>query len=408
MGDGAKRTLGASPGTPWLLVFDDGDGAGGAAVGRLADLLAQLLARVLVRARRGSRRRGPRTPRGRSPCRRRCWRTRRSRQQSSRDASGSSANQPECTGPPVGYSDTGARCPPVVAERVGRSTKNLPVTDHALRLRPHRSPRTAAPARLIGVAVVGALALVLPRPALRAEPPSPTTILGRLAVLDHVAPSTTSSAPACRPSATCSSSCWRTRATTPPSALRPTTPTWPPPCPPPGPSCTNYYGIGHFSNDNYVALISGQAPNPDNQADCLHYVDFPATATVAADGQISDSGCVFPTSVTTVANQLDPGPPDLEGLHAGHGQHPVPRVRGVRPRRPSGSPDRHRGGRSRGRLRGPPQPLRLLPLDHRRHRHVRRRRGPARHHRRGPPGQHTGRRHRSGHRPPSRWPPPPT
>ena len=67
---------------------------------------------------------------------------------------------------------------------------------------------------------------------------------------------------------------------------------------------TNYYGIGHFSNDNYVAMVSGQAPNPLNQADCLHFVDFPATATVAADGQISDTGCVFPGSVTTVANQL--------------------------------------------------------------------------------------------------------
>ena len=67
---------------------------------------------------------------------------------------------------------------------------------------------------------------------------------------------------------------------------------------------TEYYGIGHFSNDNYVALISGQAPNPLNQSDCIQFVNFPATATVASDGQIDDSGCVFPTSVTTVANQL--------------------------------------------------------------------------------------------------------
>ncbi len=67
---------------------------------------------------------------------------------------------------------------------------------------------------------------------------------------------------------------------------------------------TQYYGIGHFSNDNYIALISGQAPNPLNQADCLQFVNFPGTATVAPDGQISDSGCVFPTTVTTVANQL--------------------------------------------------------------------------------------------------------
>ncbi len=67
---------------------------------------------------------------------------------------------------------------------------------------------------------------------------------------------------------------------------------------------SNYYAIGHHSLDNYVALISGQAPNPLTQGDCLDYVDFPATATVAAEGQISDSGCVYPAGVDTVANQL--------------------------------------------------------------------------------------------------------
>jgi hypothetical protein len=68
---------------------------------------------------------------------------------------------------------------------------------------------------------------------------------------------------------------------------------------------SQYYGIGHNSNDNYIAMISGQAPNPSNQADCPVFADFPTTATVAADGQISDSGCVFPTPVTTLADQLD-------------------------------------------------------------------------------------------------------
>ena len=66
----------------------------------------------------------------------------------------------------------------------------------------------------------------------------------------------------------------------------------------------NYYGIGHFSNDNYIAFVSGQAPNPSNQADCPTFANFPATATVAGNGQISGSGCVFPASVPTVANQL--------------------------------------------------------------------------------------------------------
>jgi hypothetical protein len=68
---------------------------------------------------------------------------------------------------------------------------------------------------------------------------------------------------------------------------------------------TNYYAIGHLSNDNYIALVSGQAPNPLNQADCQTFVDFPSTATVGADGQISGSGCVFARSVQTVADQLD-------------------------------------------------------------------------------------------------------
>ena len=67
----------------------------------------------------------------------------------------------------------------------------------------------------------------------------------------------------------------------------------------------NYYGIGHFSNDNYAAFISGQPPNSDNQLDCLTsgYANFPS-----GDGQISGiqqgAGCVFPSAVTTLANQL--------------------------------------------------------------------------------------------------------
>jgi hypothetical protein len=67
---------------------------------------------------------------------------------------------------------------------------------------------------------------------------------------------------------------------------------------------TQYYGIGHHSLDNYVALVSGQAPNPLTQGDCLDYVDFPAGATLAPDGLLTDSGCLYPADVETVANQL--------------------------------------------------------------------------------------------------------
>ena len=33
----------------------------------------------------------------------------------------------------------------------------------------------------------------------------------------------------------------------------------------------NYYGTGHFSLDNYVSMVSGQATQPDTQADCPFY-----------------------------------------------------------------------------------------------------------------------------------------
>ena len=67
---------------------------------------------------------------------------------------------------------------------------------------------------------------------------------------------------------------------------------------------TNYYGIGHESNDNYVAMVSGQAPNPQNQGDCPIFSDFASTGVVVPPGQLVGTGCVFPTSVPTVGNQL--------------------------------------------------------------------------------------------------------
>jgi hypothetical protein len=65
----------------------------------------------------------------------------------------------------------------------------------------------------------------------------------------------------------------------------------------------NYYGIGHFSLDNYIALISGQGPNLATQADCQTFTPFVQTGT-AADGQAVGTGCVYPASVQTIAGQL--------------------------------------------------------------------------------------------------------
>jgi hypothetical protein len=84
----------------------------------------------------------------------------------------------------------------------------------------------------------------------------------------------------------------------------------------------NYYGTGHFSLDNYVSLVSGQATQPDTQADCPYYDKF--TGTVDTSGKLTNNpnygqvasaagpnaaagsnGCVYPADVPTLFNQLD-------------------------------------------------------------------------------------------------------
>jgi hypothetical protein len=66
---------------------------------------------------------------------------------------------------------------------------------------------------------------------------------------------------------------------------------------------SQYYGIGHNSLDNYLAMISGQAPNLFTQGDCPFYTNvFPGQPTTG--GQVIGQGCVYPASVATVSNQL--------------------------------------------------------------------------------------------------------
>lgn len=66
----------------------------------------------------------------------------------------------------------------------------------------------------------------------------------------------------------------------------------------------NYYATTHLSLGNYIAMISGQGPNPMTQTDCQFFVNF-LPATPAAHGQVRGSGCVYPRSVKTVADQLE-------------------------------------------------------------------------------------------------------
>jgi hypothetical protein len=84
----------------------------------------------------------------------------------------------------------------------------------------------------------------------------------------------------------------------------------------------NYYGTGHFSFDNYLASVSGQATQPDTQADCPYYDHFSGhvdtsgslrsdpnygqmTSAQGANGAIGANGCVYPASVPTLFKQFD-------------------------------------------------------------------------------------------------------
>ena len=82
----------------------------------------------------------------------------------------------------------------------------------------------------------------------------------------------------------------------------------------------NYYGTGHFSQDNYIALASGQGTQPDEQNDCsVKDSDFSSNDQIVkaglSKGQAKSlagpnaanglNGCTYPTDVPTLFNQLD-------------------------------------------------------------------------------------------------------
>jgi hypothetical protein len=86
---------------------------------------------------------------------------------------------------------------------------------------------------------------------------------------------------------------------------------------PHGQLLTNYYATGHFSTDNYLAQVSGQAPNKVSGNDCItNTKTFASTYTdvtpgtldpdqATYPGQVDGSGCVYPAAVQTIGDQLD-------------------------------------------------------------------------------------------------------
>jgi phosphatidylinositol-3-phosphatase len=87
---------------------------------------------------------------------------------------------------------------------------------------------------------------------------------------------------------------------------------------PQGELVEHYYATGHVSLDNYIAQISGQAPNPLSSSDCIGFVKqvptggfvdvspgTPDPNQATFPGQVDGSGCVYPANAPTIADQLD-------------------------------------------------------------------------------------------------------
>jgi phosphatidylinositol-3-phosphatase len=66
----------------------------------------------------------------------------------------------------------------------------------------------------------------------------------------------------------------------------------------------NYYAIGHSSAANYIAQVSGQAPDIAAQIDCPVWIPFPGQVIAGPYRQVLGEGCVCPEAVPTLGNQL--------------------------------------------------------------------------------------------------------
>jgi hypothetical protein len=119
---------------------------------------------------------------------------------------------------------------------------------------------------------------------------------------------------------------------------------------PEGVLLNNYYATGHASTDNYIAQVSGQAPNQVSGSDCISDTKtFIGTfsdvtpGTLDPDqstypGQVDGAGCVYPPSVKTIGDQLDQKYPPNRRTHVAQWREYAEDM-GNTPSRDGGDPD---------------------------------------------------------------------
>lgn len=67
---------------------------------------------------------------------------------------------------------------------------------------------------------------------------------------------------------------------------------------------SGYRTLGASELPDYLAMVSGQAPNADTESNCSTYAEFAGSAKASSDGQVPGAGCVYPNTVLTVADQV--------------------------------------------------------------------------------------------------------
>ena len=65
-----------------------------------------------------------------------------------------------------------------------------------------------------------------------------------------------------------------------------------------------YETLGRAELPDYLAMVSGQAPNADTMGECSTYAEFPTNPNPLADGQVPGIGCVYPNTIITLADQV--------------------------------------------------------------------------------------------------------
>lgn len=74
---------------------------------------------------------------------------------------------------------------------------------------------------------------------------------------------------------------------------------------PKGALLSGYQTLGRADLPDELAALGGQPPNASTRAGCPVYGEIPQSVTPDRAGIVSADGCVFPNTVTTLADQLD-------------------------------------------------------------------------------------------------------